>query len=542
VQLLPHLNERFDNSDYNALLNNATTIANALNVQKVNYDTNPFTPANIDALRSGSAEKAQVQEYIYNSAGIVRGRYTGKQLTGARVNEWQRGDTSYGKTPVVEQKTPYFCVFNYISGFSPEHNQANAIVISYIVDEVGNVLTPDAPESQPILQQSFTAESKALITVQGSTAGGSEANLLGEQVILRGGSRIEPIVYSYTAATYLEPSYSPASKLQFFTRPTLPTYDAIATGSQQFPSRSKDVTTKVLFQRELKDDALHYADGTTSVYSFAEDTKQPVKFTANIAITGSGEYIPSFNSYVLSRADVVIESSPNSTFINPTSLASIGFGFRASGSTEIKLETSYLNFASGSSIRVTVTPRVSDPGSLTLGRRTFQAISEQSGSTFVSQSDNAQGYFFTTNSNPTNTILTASLSLSGKYENYFVGVSGSTNAGFNTVNLPFTLKVGDEIKFNADEKRTYLITGVQAPFENPEKTLYVTLNDRPNTAVSASYFAIRRYVDTPDMVLMRIDRVAGTQKSGILYPKYPSDRLKANYNGILSTLLNKGIL
>lgn len=549
VIIEPFLNEdiNFYNSDFNALLNNATTISNAAHVQKVDYSTNPFTPVNIEAIRDNTAERAEMNEYLHNSAGMVRGRYTGKQLSGTVLNEFTIGDTSYGKTPVVEQTTPYFCVFDYISGFSPEHNQADAVVIKYIVDEGGNVTTPDIETAQDILEQSFRNKDKVSISFNSTAVGGTEATLLGEQEILRAGSRIEPILYSYSATTYLSPVYSAATKLQFQVDPTLTTYDVVATGSLQSPSTTIDVTTQVLFQKELKDDSNSYTDGSTSIFAFSEDSDQPVKFTANIRTVGAGAEIPGGptgkreSAYVEYR----LEASSNGTFNagTVTILDAVLEEYNYSNSITIDLNSGYRNFFSGSAVRVAVTPQDIYLDSLTLLQRTFQAISEQSGSSFVAQSDNGQGYFFTTGSGVfTNTVLTASLSLSSKYDNLFQGLSGSGATGFNAVNLPFTIQPGDEIKFNNDEKRAHLVTAVQSPTSNPEQVLYITLADQVSKGANTNFFAIRRYIDAPNMLLIRVPRVAGTQVDGILYPKYPSKQLKENFTTIVSDLKSKGIL
>jgi hypothetical protein len=194
-------------------------------------------------------------------------------------------------------------------------------------------------------------------------------------------------------------------------------------------------------------------------------------------------------------------------------------------------------------IRVTVQPQDPYLDTLLLTGRNFQATSFESGSSFISQSDNGQGFFFATASAAINTTLTASISLSSKYDNLFLGVRNATaGQGFNTVTLPFTVQPGDEIKFNNDEARTFLVTAVQEPTQNPEQLLYITLNAKPNKAVNKDFFAIRRYVPTSNMILMKTDRVRGTQNTGILFPEYPSPRLKANYENIISNLKNKGII
>jgi hypothetical protein len=541
----PFISQNFDNSDFNALFNNAVTPGNTANVQKVDYSTNPNIPVNIVAIRNNIAERADVQELLHTSPGLISGRYGGKQLTGQFINEFRNGDKSYGKTPVIEHTTPYFCIFDYISGFSPEHNKANAIVISYIVDELGNLTTPDSPTALPILQQGFPSDSEFEISVQSAAIGGTEAKLLGMNEVLRSGVRIEPILYSYTASQYLKPAYSTSLQLEFDVDASLQTYDAAASGSgTQSPSTSYPVITGVTFTLESKDDLSNYNTGT-SRYSFSQDTQQPVKFSAYIEHEGTA-YDTGYG-FVAAEVDYRIEVSSNGTFNSNTistlaaQTATYTFG---TPSGDIDLQSNFSNFNSGSVVRVVVQPRDSNLDTLQLFGRSFQATSFASGSTFVAQSDNGQGFFFATGSAATNTTLTASISLSSKYDNLYLGIANATaaNQGFNTVTLPFTVQPGDEIKFNNDEARTFLVTAVQAPSQNTEQLLYITLDSKPNKAANKDFFAIRRYVPSSNMILMKTDRVRGTQSNGILFPEYPSARLKANYERIISDLKNKGIL
>lgn len=542
----PFTSQNFDNSDFNALFNNVVEPANTANVQKVDYATNPNIPVNIAAIRINLAKRADVQELLHTSPGLISGRYGGKQLNGQLINEFREGDKSYGKTPIIEHTTPYFCIFDYISGFSPEHNQANAIVVSYIVDELGNLTTPDSPTALPILQQGFPSDSEFELSIQSSAIGGPEAKLVGANEVLRPGVRIEPILYSYTASQYLKPGYNNLLQLEFDVDPTLQTYDSAASGSgTQSPSTSYPDTTAVTFTVEKKDDLNNYNTGT-SKYSFSEDTKQPVKFSAYIEHFGEGQELSNESGFRTAEVDYRIEVSSDGTFNSNTvtTLASEKVRYHANSRPDINMESSFSNFNSGSVVRVVVQPLDRDLDDLNLFGRSFQATSFASGSTFVAQSDNGQGFFFTTGSAATNTTLTASISLSSKYNNLYLGVANTTaaNQGFNTVTFPFTVQPGDEIKFNNDEARTFLVTGVQEPSQNSEQLLYITLNAKPNKAANKDFFAIRRYIPSSNMILMKTDRVRGTQSNGVLFPEYPSPRLKANYERIISDLKSKGIL
>lgn len=525
---------------YNAILNNASAIANAANVQRIDYSNGSLTPINLDQIRTNTAEKADVQEYVYNSAGYIRGRYHGEQLTGADINKYTLGDISYGKTPVIESTTPYFCVFDYISGFSPEHNQANAIVLSYIVDEEGNLITPDSTVALPILKQSFPQESEVEISIQSPGIGGSEATLLGSQTILRAGTRIEPVIYSYTAATYLSPVYSNGNLLQFDTDPSLQTYEVRATGSNQNISNlTVGSQTKLTFGKELQDDAGNY-NNTTSIYTFSADTEQQVRFKGNFTAVGDGWPNPYGGDP--GEATIKVEMTTDGGTFNPAYTTVIGsktFTYQNYTPVSVEVATGYRHFNSGEAVRMMV--QINEPSTdLLFSTSLLNVVSYESGSSYIGTG--SAGYFFTTGSSTIRTVLTASNDLSSKYEKYFVKVSGSASQGFNTVNLPFIVKPGDEIKFNNSENRTYLISKVEAPSENVANKLYITLNGHMSKSANKNFFAIRRYVDTSTMILMRIDKVAGTTNTGILYPKYPSPRLKANYENIISNLKTKGII
>lgn len=535
VIIVPFFTRRFDNSDYNAILNNAFYIANKGKVQRIDYSTNPLTPVNLNAILTNTAEPADMQEYVHNSAGYVRGRYIGHQLQGAVINKYTVGDSSYGKTPVVESTTPYFCIFDYISGFSPEHNKANAIVISYIVDEEGNFFTPDSPQALHILKQGFTNSSKVELSIKSANIGGSEAQLLGEQEILRGGARIEPILYSYTAATYLQPTYSTTAKLEFeLPNPAPDTYDFAANGTTiQTLGNTVGTTTTITFPNETKDDKNFFSSNT---YTLTEDTEQRIKFTFNGLLSATGYNQP--GGYYTSGTGIIkILYCTDNTFAanKTTTIGSQTIQYNDFQDQDIDITTSLGLYNSGSAFKVVVEVN-STFDTLELYTRQFNGMSEYSGSSYI----NVTGSF-TTGSNST-TVLTGSQDLSGKYGMYFKGISGSASPGFNNVTHRFEPQIGDEIKFNNDEDRAYLITKVETPSQNISEKLYLTLDKPLRSSDNINFYALRRYIDASNMVLMKTDKVAGTQSNGILYPLYPSPRLAKNYENIISNLKSKSIL
>lgn len=535
VIFTPFFRARFDNSDYNATFNNALQIANRDGVQRVDYSVNPLVPVNLAAILDNTAERADMQEYVHNSAGFVRGRYTGQQLNGAAINIYTEGDVSYGTTPVIESTTPFFCVFDYISGFSPEHNKANAVVISYIVDEEGNLYTPDSPQALHLLKQGFKANTNLEVSIKDANIGGSEATLLGTQQVLRGGARLEPLAYSYTATTYLQPSFATTDFLEFDAPSPQPTtYDLAAYGiPTQTLGATVGITTSLTFPSETKDDKNYFVSPT---YTLQEDTEQKIKLTFTGTFHATG-YLQPGGYYTSGAATIKILHCTDSTFAanKTTILAAQSITYNDYVDQEVNLVTAFNLYNSGSAFRV-VAEVNSTFDEFTVASKYLNVVSEFSGSAYLPVSAS-----FTTGSASKN-VLTASLDLSSKYGSYFKGISGSAADGFNNPNLTFEPQVGDEIKFNNEEARTYLVTSVETPAQNQAGQLYITLNANTKTSDNINFFALRRYVDASNMILLKADKVAGTQSNGILYPLYPSSRLDKNYEKIISDLKTKGIL
>lgn len=196
VILLPYLSGRFEISDYNPLLNNATAIANSAKLRKVDYSNGVLVASNIEALRNNTADLADVQEYLYSSTGITSGRYIGKQLNAAQLNNYDIAtDRSYGSTPVVEQTIPYFGTFSQMSATSDLGN-AVEVTVPYITFQDGEVYStntnPDAKKDIPYI---FTENQTATVLFKTNTSGSRKVLALnGDYRIKKGGKRVEPIL------------------------------------------------------------------------------------------------------------------------------------------------------------------------------------------------------------------------------------------------------------------------------------------------------------------------------------------------------------
>ena len=78
--------ELFENSDYNPIISNAIENRDS-SIRQVS-DRNQVTtsPANIQALLSGSADAAQIPDSNYTSVGITNSRYEGSKTSAETFN------------------------------------------------------------------------------------------------------------------------------------------------------------------------------------------------------------------------------------------------------------------------------------------------------------------------------------------------------------------------------------------------------------------------------------------------------------------------
>ena len=123
VLVEPYFTSKFQNSDYEVLLNNYNENRSNTFLQDVDYSTNATLPINLTSIISGSATKAQTPDSNYTTRRIIRPRYDGSRIFSANYNittpsssfitflngdtgSWG-GDNSYGLNPVVNKYPSY---------------------------------------------------------------------------------------------------------------------------------------------------------------------------------------------------------------------------------------------------------------------------------------------------------------------------------------------------------------------------------------------------------------------------------------------------
>ena len=143
--------------------------------------------------------------------------------------------------------------------------------------------------------------------------------------------------------------------------------------------------------------------------------------------------------------------------------------------------------------------------------------------------------FFTTGSN-SRSILTASAELSNLYR-LELKQQNIQKSGFNSINYPFIPQSYDEIRFEAVEANSYIITNV-----NYSGSLYLTLDKNIIPATNINQFLIRRYVDDPAFLILDVDKPAGASGGGIVKPEFLISRADLKIDQIVQDLEERGLL
>ena len=110
----------FYNSDDNPLFNNALLAKESTHFFGVDYSNGALIPTNQQAILSGSAIPADVQQYNWNLKRSTLPRYDGSRLFAQNYNTWSLGDQSYGEDPVINYNGNVAFDVTFVGGTYPE--------------------------------------------------------------------------------------------------------------------------------------------------------------------------------------------------------------------------------------------------------------------------------------------------------------------------------------------------------------------------------------------------------------------------------------
>ena len=568
VVLQPYLDENFFASDYNVLAGNAVEPRVNSFYMDVDYAAGVITASNQQAILSGSATRATVQESNYTTAAIINSRYIGRELNSAKFNEWTIGDIAYGLTPNVSNPEVNFISFNTLGGTSPQWGNNNVdmtqVGVNYIINANGNATKP-INDSKGInlgtIQQSFEENKNAILALDNSeTSGANLSTLNGQWPIYKSGYKIEPILYTQTA------SYDSNGNVTGFGYFTSMSF----VRGEQGPDNSKNNymmyaagTDDILTLGMLLPAGLHFSPPTFIGDSGSFDNSSfsvgsvysPIGSLTNLKTDG---YILDFNIFLAPttyenpndrRGDIVITWALQKSIdagTTWTNIITINTYYDTQDSTSLFFQET--NATTTSLYRV---------AAINIG--TINNGSGGTGSPSVYLTN--KSYFSVTQyPNPGTGVCTAPFWTTGSSANILLASTASdglnnyrtqkqkdiAKSGFNPINLDFEPQIYDEIRFKGLEQLSFVITNVTSSATNQ---MILNLDrDIPN-GVDLNYFLLRRYVEDPSSIILDVNFPLTDNSSsinsagnGILKPQYITKELESGIDTIIQNLKNQNLI
>jgi hypothetical protein len=562
-------------SDYNPTMNNIDAERLSTIYDEVSYYPGITTPTNFDVIISGSAVKAAVQDSNYTSKRITDPRYNGVKSTNQYLNIWTPGDTgNYGKTPSTQNLKTMVAYCDWIAGWPPDRMNASAIHIQYLIKSDGSIVIPNVSENS-LYENKGTFESGERLIIEPRTI--SSGQPIQYRNILRGGTRIEPILYTqigHTPATWTSSlnlwnenvNYPVSDVTRLSVLNPLSSTNTIAQ-LLQFPGSSQTlgITTAGASQ------------GWTILYDPASTT------------FGSGNYDYSVSTTpnpLAEGTNLIVDAQIKIQNLSATSPSVVRIDLRNSFiGANPPLETQLISLSPFETKIVTfyksLTPGVDYDDTNNKGDIHFKVENDGPAALCCVLSDSNETYFNVKQSplpNPLPPVLTGSnriwsyptsstynqhsssaegiifipnttSSLNIYYNTPGIRQANITQSGFNSITLDWNVQYGDEFRFEGSEDRVYMVKHVYEPTnQSPGRisntgSLEIHLNSPiPSQSLNLDHFVIRRYVDDPSAILMEGFKPINTSGPFIVRPEYLVPELDKRVDEFILDLTQKGLL
>jgi hypothetical protein len=561
----------FYNSDDNALLNSVNDQRENSFALDADYGYGT-TPINFNTLIDGTATPATVPDSNYTSKKSTILKYEGSKSTSKLLNQWTQGDIgTYGKLPTVESLKTHIAYCDGIGGWPPEHENASAMNVLYLIKADGTVVIPNtSKDSLSIMQQTFLTGERVFI----STKNGSISPLDPYRTVIRGGSHIEPILYTQSGS---------APNAQFSGSILLQDVDltngTVSVDKSQDYRANPNTGTSIsnfdpinlpLF---IQTNQNNVPISTDSSYGFGYTVQSStvndgcnLTFTPTFRITnystfpgltfkislrksttpGSGisilvdslttdGYYPQFNVYGGPpqreyKAVFTVPSSDlevNTIYFIEIQITSLGLYATFTGGSPFINHSTY-----GVSLKVTQYPTFITPFSSS-GYNTIWGYGNKTTYPYIITSSKQQ--------------------LTDNYGNPEIRMKSVEGTGFNQIQLPWSIKIGDEFRFEGREDWTYMVKNIFGPAESGSGRIFQTgsieVHFNANLPVSASstvfnldHFLIRRYVDDAAQNIITGFRPPGSTGPYLIKPEFVVPELNKSIDEVILDLTQKGLI
>jgi hypothetical protein len=543
----PYLTQPFFNSDCDVLQGEVEGERPNPFLQDVDYSTSTIVPVNVEALASGSATRATVPESYYTALSQINNRYNGSKNQTQQLNTWTNppGQTSfgkpwnigtYGKTSPIDINQSLVAYCDWIGGTSPELNDKVAAHIKYLIDEEGNAISPNLDNiTVTNVQHNFEEGRDIDVSLIDPSAGSGMQVLNGLQKILKGGYRVEPILYSQI------PTAPFSSSITMETSSALPvanvTFKSNLNNAETITAASSPET--IIFDNEIYD----YEDNYTPLTG---------KYIVDTATIDSGVDIELFCNYLL------VQPNPTGGRIqirvkNLTTGATLGHSVNVMAQGVVSAENYILGTLSEQGFGL-VGGKLSN-SELVVGHEYIVEVEVDVDTQLIGGSSFYLNQIPSTTENSFLNITSSFWGFSASRQDVLTGSQDAlnqnygllkqeaiTDSGFNEPQYIFTIKPGDQFRFQDDESRVYNVVNTIPPESNPEGKIIVYLDNEIPAAIDKDYFLIRRYVEDGSFIIFDEKKPAGDSGAAFIKPKYVTKALEKDIDQFILDLKSKNLL
>jgi hypothetical protein len=535
--LSPYLIENFEYSDCNVLINNATNLEYNSDFYKVNYDTGLLIPTNQQQILNRTAEIAPVKPYNYSLNAQILPRYNGVRVTQQNENVWTEGDISPSKTPSVQLLSTYFAYFEWMGGTNYELDDKFAASIKYLINNNGDVLSANISSSYYYnLIDNFETGQKVNLILYSDL--NSISNIGESKTVLRAGAIPWGIIASQTGS-----GYNIQSSMKFGDpNSNIPNYFSVYTGSAPFqtipPNLEQVINPRYAIVRN-----------NTQIYTVGLGGQRGITITN-----------PSNLTQVAVQANLKITLSQVNPGAPSTSYPITLRIYRSTdgGATYTQVSSQFNTVTYGAVNNVSILsaffPAQNDD-------RYYFSLYNPSSYYAVEVNNGLNGNISTyvVLQNPPASAASASISVGDYWETGSLSKNILTGSQFYNIYdpgspltqqnysssgyfdfLPFTLQIGDQIRFEGDETQVFEIYNIDNNTAN--QALYLTLSRNILDGTDLNSFLIRRYHPHPNFITLDWNGNGYTGGSGFIIPEYTSDNVIRNFDNVIIKLKEKNII
>jgi hypothetical protein len=556
----------FYNSDDNALLNSVSDQRENTFALDADYGYGT-TPINFSTLISGTATPATTPDSNYTSKKSTILKYEGSKSTSQLLNTWSPPGTieggyedtgTYGKLPTVESLKTYIAYCEDISGWPPEHEDASAMNVLYLIKADGTVVIPNtSKDSLSIIQQTFQTGERVIINSQNSFTSPVDPY----RTVIRGGSHIEPILYTQIGQL---PGVTWNTTMSFEDVVLAPN-GTVQNYLAEFKKTSNqtgiliDTETLITFNSAVYGAPFLASNGYQVNDTTIEDGVN-LTFTATLNIEtlfSIGGGIPPFLAYGVDIKVLLYNTTTNTLVdsqllyndndFNVNYTSTINNANLQPGIYNIYIQV-YNSFSGGIPTQFYPPTITIKPSSTLLNISQYpiftQPITSSGANSIWNWPDSSSYPYIITSSNTTLVQL---------YGNPNVKAKNISGSGFNPIQLPWKINYGDEFKFEGREDWSYMVKNIYAPAESGSGRIFETgsieVHFNANLPVSASssvfdldHFLIRRYVDDAAQNIITGFRPPSSQGPYLVKPEFVVPELNKNIDEVILDLTQKGLI